>query len=122
MKIAHFRKNKKCFRALWLDAPPVNTIYRKVKVVLTVAHLDHDRDNFSVSYDRLKHLCQLCHFRYDSENRAKRSKNAKGVFQQATEHHEYVNSNKKIYVYVNSQLSTITVEKKADYEQLSKDE
>jgi len=105
MKIAHFRKNKKCFRALWLDAPPVNTIYRKVKVVLTVAHLDHDRDNFSVSLDRLKHLCQLCHFRYDSENRAKRSQNTKVLFQKTTEDQTKVSGQRKIYSYLNSTLT-----------------
>lgn len=40
-----------------------------IKIVLTVAHLDHDIDNND--YSNLKHLCQRCHNRYDRENRNK---------------------------------------------------
>lgn len=32
----------------------------QVKIVLTVAHLDHDETNWDVKIDRLKALCQLC--------------------------------------------------------------
>jgi 5-methylcytosine-specific restriction endonuclease McrA len=35
------------------------------KVVLTIAHLDHDNDNHDVTDDRLAALCQRCHLRYD---------------------------------------------------------
>ena len=35
------------------------------KVVLTIAHLDHDSDNWNVKLDRLKALCQGCHLKYD---------------------------------------------------------
>jgi len=35
------------------------------KVVLTIAHLDHDKSNHNVSDDRLKALCQGCHLKYD---------------------------------------------------------
>lgn len=35
------------------------------KVILTVAHLDHDSTNHEVSDDRLAALCQACHLRYD---------------------------------------------------------
>lgn len=45
-----------------------------VKVVLTIAHLDHDEENWNVSLDRLRALCQRCHLRYDSEDRGKRMK------------------------------------------------
>lgn len=45
---------------------------KKVKVVLTVAHLDHDETNHDVKDDRLKAMCQLCHLRYDSEEKKKR--------------------------------------------------
>jgi hypothetical protein len=38
-----------------------------VRVVLTVAHLDHDAGTNNP--DRMKHLCQLCHNRYDSPHR-----------------------------------------------------
>jgi hypothetical protein len=46
---------------------------KPVKVVLTIAHLDHDETNFNVSYDRLAALCQLCHLRYDAKEKYKRS-------------------------------------------------
>lgn len=35
------------------------------KVVLTIAHLDHDKSNADVSDDRLRALCQACHLKYD---------------------------------------------------------
>jgi 5-methylcytosine-specific restriction endonuclease McrA len=39
------------------------------RVVLTVAHLDHDvRNN---SHDNLRALCQRCHLRYDAKHHAK---------------------------------------------------
>ncbi|MDB9500047.1 hypothetical protein [Nodularia spumigena] len=34
-------------------------------VVLTIAHLDHDKHNHQVTDDRLKALCQRCHLDYD---------------------------------------------------------
>lgn len=37
----------------------------EVKIVLTIAHLDHDEENHDVSIDRLNALCQQCHLRYD---------------------------------------------------------
>lgn len=37
-----------------------------VKVVLTIAHLDHTPEN--CSDDNLKALCQRCHLRYDAEH------------------------------------------------------
>ena len=49
---------------------------RQVKVVLTVAHLDHDECNHAVQLDRLKALCQLCHLRYDAAEKARRRKAA----------------------------------------------
>lgn len=38
-----------------------------IKIVLTVAHLDHTPEN--CSYDNLKALCQKCHNSYDKEHR-----------------------------------------------------
>ena len=35
------------------------------KVILTIAHLDHDRLNHDVNDDRLAALCQRCHLQYD---------------------------------------------------------
>jgi len=46
-----------------------------VKVVLTIAHLDHDETNHEVSDDRLKAACQLCHLRYDAKEKYRRSNN-----------------------------------------------
>lgn len=35
------------------------------KIILTIAHLDHDKENHSVELDRLKALCQKCHLNLD---------------------------------------------------------
>ncbi len=35
------------------------------RVVLTIAHLDHDKHNWNVQDDRLAALCQSCHLKYD---------------------------------------------------------
>lgn len=40
------------------------------KVILTVAHLDHDVSQGNHDDSNLKALCQSCHLRYDSEARA----------------------------------------------------
>lgn len=45
---------------------------RLYKVVLTIAHLDHDVSNFNVKTDRLAALCQPCHLKYDSKQRGKK--------------------------------------------------
>jgi radical SAM superfamily enzyme YgiQ (UPF0313 family) len=34
-------------------------------IVLTIAHLDNDKANHTVTDDRLKALCQRCHLSYD---------------------------------------------------------
>jgi hypothetical protein len=38
------------------------------KIILTIAHLDHDKLNHDVKLDRLKALCQRCHLLYDIEH------------------------------------------------------
>lgn len=38
---------------------------RKVRIVLTVAHLDHNAHDWSVPDERLAALCQRCHLNYD---------------------------------------------------------
>ena len=43
-----------------------------VRVILTIAHLDHDEGNFEVKDERLMAMCQLCHLRYDAPEKAKR--------------------------------------------------
>lgn len=45
---------------------------KKVKVVLTIAHLDHDETNENVTDERLKAMCQLCHLRYDAKEKYRR--------------------------------------------------
>lgn len=35
------------------------------KIILTIAHLDHDKLNHDVDLTRLKALCQRCHLKYD---------------------------------------------------------
>ena len=56
------------------EVHPTNKI---IKVVLTVAHLDHDVNNNN--YSNLKALCQRCHNRHDVNHRKENRKNKKGV-------------------------------------------
>lgn len=44
----------------------------QIKVVLTIAHLDHDETNHDVKLDRLAALCQQCHLRYDAKEKYRR--------------------------------------------------
>ena len=46
-----------------------------VKVVLTIAHLDHTPENCDPS--NLRALCQRCHNRYDAQHRAETRKKSK---------------------------------------------
>lgn len=45
---------------------------KKVKVILTIAHLDHDKSNMEISDDRLKAFCQLHHLRYDAKEKKRK--------------------------------------------------
>ncbi|MEL6627447.1 MAG: hypothetical protein AAFQ92_18135 [Bacteroidota bacterium] len=45
---------------------------RFIKIVLTIAHLDHDPENHDVQDDRLAALCQQCHLRYDAPEKARK--------------------------------------------------
>ncbi len=48
---------------------------RKVtKVILTIAHLDHDKLNHNIDLERLKALCQKCHLGYDLKHHANNRK------------------------------------------------
>lgn len=47
---------------------------KALEVVLTVAHLDHNESDWEVEDERLAALCQMCHLRYDSNERQKRRK------------------------------------------------
>jgi hypothetical protein len=39
--------------------------FKLTKIILTIAHLDHDKLNHDVKLDRLKALCQRCHLKLD---------------------------------------------------------
>lgn len=54
------------------------------KVVLTIAHLDHDATNHEVKDDRLAALCQACHLRYDLHRHIAKRKYGMAVFDQPT--------------------------------------
>ncbi len=45
---------------------------RIIKIILTVAHLDHQPEN--CADDNLKALCQRCHLRLDAKSKAERRK------------------------------------------------
>lgn len=64
-------------RTLWFrderDARRENDNPKPVRVVLTVAHLDHDEENHDVQMDRLRAMCQLCHLRYDAKEKYRRA-------------------------------------------------
>ncbi len=38
---------------------------KPLKIILTIAHLDHDKTNHEVKLERLRALCQRCHLNYD---------------------------------------------------------
>jgi hypothetical protein len=43
---------------------------KSTKIILTIAHLDHDKMNHDVSIERLAALCQKCHLGYDAKHHA----------------------------------------------------
>lgn len=45
---------------------------KHIKIVLTIAHLDHNVNNND--YSNLKALCQRCHLQYDAKHHAKNAK------------------------------------------------
>lgn len=56
----------------YIEPSSGNPDQQAVKVVLTIAHLDHDTANNC--YSNLAALCQKCHNRHDSKYRAKNRK------------------------------------------------
>lgn len=52
------------------------------KVILTIAHLDHDSDNWQVELDRLKAMCQACHLGYDRPRHVRKRKYGMQVYKQ----------------------------------------
>jgi len=53
------------------EVHPTNKI---IKIVLTVAHLDHDKHNHEIDLTRLAALCQRCHLRYDLQHHIRNRK------------------------------------------------
>ncbi len=66
------------FRSIWVrnyqDALKIEPLgkMKKVRIILTIAHLDHDETNWNVKDDRLKAMCQKCHLDYDAEEKYRR--------------------------------------------------
>lgn len=52
----------------WCDDGERREVLRIIRIVLTVAHLDHD-DLGTRDLTRLRHWCQRCHNRYDAKAR-----------------------------------------------------
>lgn len=46
---------------------------KEIKVVLTIAHLDHDEENHEVADERLMAMCQYCHLNYDAKEKSRRA-------------------------------------------------
>lgn len=71
-------KSRYNLKSIWFrdkrDAEREHTIYhvKEIKVVLTIAHLDHDETNHDVKDERLKAMCQVCHLRYDAREKYRR--------------------------------------------------
>lgn len=51
-----------------------DTPHTMTRIVLTIAHLDHDEYNWDVKDDRLVALCQRCHVRYDVQEKRRRQR------------------------------------------------
>ncbi len=49
------------------------SMIKGIRVVLTIAHLDHDETNHAVSDDRLMAMCQYCHLNYDASEKYRRA-------------------------------------------------
>jgi hypothetical protein len=66
------------YRSIWVrnlpDALKIEPlgIMKKIKVILTIAHLDHDEGNWDVQDDRLQAMCQKCHLSYDQAEKYRR--------------------------------------------------
>ena len=52
---------------------------RVIKIILTIAHLDHDPENINVSDERLRAWCQRCHLVYDIPEKKRRKFDKKAI-------------------------------------------
>ena len=53
--------------------------HKLIKIILTIAHLDHDEYNWDVKDERLKALCQKHHLGLDVNEKKKRMKSKKAI-------------------------------------------
>lgn len=68
--------NSKCIGDDYVGEVAENPDKPFIQVKLTIAHLDHDPENWDVKDERLMALCQQCHLRLDTPIRqVKRRKN-----------------------------------------------
>ena len=66
-------ENSKCIDRDYFAEIEAPAKRKAIKVVLTIAHLDHNIANNN--HDNLRALCQRCHNKYDSKQRAHNRKN-----------------------------------------------
>lgn len=59
-----YRNHKEAEQPGWLEM-------KTVKVIITIAHLDHDESNKEIKDNRLMAMCQLHHLRYDAKEKSK---------------------------------------------------
>ena len=66
--------SKLLFKDFYADIYPLSgkLNQKAVKIILTIAHLDHDIKNNDLS--NLKAMCQRCHLRYDKERHSANAK------------------------------------------------
>jgi len=78
-KIYNATNGRFLYKDYFADIIPLsgNVNQKAVKIVLTIAHLDHDINNNS--YDNLKALCQKCHLNYDKVHHATNSRNTRNL-------------------------------------------
>jgi heterodisulfide reductase subunit B len=79
-RILH-RANNRC-EFCGIENYTVNS--KGTKVILTIAHLDHDSSNHQVQDDRLAALCQACHLGYDRWRHILKRKYGMAIFEQPT--------------------------------------
>lgn len=61
-------------RCEWCNIENHTRHTRGYTIVLTIAHLDHDKENWNVNDERLAALCQACHLGYDRPRHAQNKK------------------------------------------------
>ena len=73
-KEKYYRKQELLDKSFAYFVQMFKIVERKTKIVLTIAHLDHDKENWEVTDERLAALCQLCHLMYDVKHKQEKRK------------------------------------------------